>query len=402
MNRTALIYDSLSLDWFGVIVAAACLAGLCIACILRKLQKGSVNEILTAFCLSVPCAIIIGRIQYCISKIEIDQEGLGYVFTGMRDGGYGLYGAMLGVLIALLISAKICGVSFGEIADCVAAAGAGIITVGRFATRFTSAEIGFPMEANVFTQLNEADGLNYLSVYIFDGAVEAVIFVFCLCMFMRSYIPKTQRYSQGAVAMVFLMLHGLNQVVMDSLRTDVLALFGNEFVKSSQIIGILSWLVIISIFIFRAVKKHTFKAWHLLIIAAFIALIIIAITKEYRVGSSNYVSAHIDMGICMAIMAVLSMIIFALSEARTVEKATGSDLQTEQDASESNTVHKAAKVEVEIPKNVPATFNEAAKAEVEFHTDVPVMLNVNEFNFLSDKDEFIEGLSDTTFNDYKK
>lgn len=401
MNRTALIYNSLSVDWFGVIIAAACLVGLCVACILRKLQKGSVNEILTVFCLSVPCAIIIGRIQYCISKIEIDQDGLGYVFTGMRDGGYGLYGAMLGVLVALLLSAKICNVSFGEIADCVAVVGAGIITAGRFATRFTSAEIGFPLEANVFTQLNEADGLNYLSVYIFDGAVETVIFVFCLCMFMRGYIPKVQRYSSGAVAMVFLMLHGLNQVVMDSLRTDVLALFGNEFVKSSQIIGILSWLAIISILIFRAVKKHTFKVWHLLIIAAFIALIIIAITKEYRVGSSNYVSAHIDMGICMIIMAVLSMVIFSLSEARIVEKVTVDGLQTAQNASETNTVQETAKAEIQVV-GASARPNEAVEVEGESQSDAPVMLYVNQFNFLSDKDELAEGLPDTTFNDGRK
>lgn len=376
MNRTALIYNSLSLDWFGVIVAAACLIGLCAACVLRKLQKGSVNEILTVFCLSVPFAIIMGRMQYCLSKMEIDQVGLGYFFTGMRDGGYGLYGAMFGILIAMLISAKICGASFGEIADCVSVSGAGIITAGRFATRFTSAEQGFPMAtAGALTQLNEADGSNCLSVYIFDGTVEAVIFVLCLCIFMRSYVPKLQRYSSGAVAMVFIMLHGLNQVVMDSLRTDALALFDNEFVKSSQIIGILSWLAVISVLIYRSVKKHTFKAWHLLIIASFVALIIIAVTKEYRVGSSNYVSAHIDMGICMAIMAVLSMFVFGLSEPKDVK---------------SNTMKKAVQPAAE--PSTPKT--KSNNAHMSPDANVPAMINVNEFNFLSDEYEPFEKLSD--------
>lgn len=316
MNRTALIYESLSLDWFGIVVAAACLVGLCVACLLRKFQKGSVNEILTVFCIGTPLAMILSRVQYCTSRVDLGEFGIGYIFTGMRDGGYGLYGAMAGILAAALLAALLFKSSLGEIADCVAVAGAGIITVGRFATRFTMDSLGFAMAPNAFTVRNDADGLDYLAVFYLDGIVESVIFVICLGLFFFCYGRKNSSFTKGNVALIFLMLHGLNQVVMDSLRTVTLCLFDNDFIKASQIIGIVSWLVIIIVFVCRLVKKQLFKKGFFGIFAAFAVLIIVAVRMEYRVGNSNYISAHIVMGICMVIMAILSMVIVAISDSK--------------------------------------------------------------------------------------
>ncbi len=316
MNRTALIYEGLSLDWFGVIVAAACFVGVCVTCLLRKLQKGSINEILTIFCIGTPLALILARVQYCLSKVDLDALGVGYIFTGMHEGGYGLYGAMGGILLAVLLTAVLWSSSTGELADCVATAGAGIIAVGRFATRFTMDALGFAMPSNAFTVHNEVDGLDYLAVFYLDGIVESVIFVVCIGLFLFNYGRKESRYTKGNIALIFLMLHGLNQVVMDSLNTMTLCLFNNEFIKASQIIGIVSWLVIIIVFICRLIKKQLFKKEYLGIIAAFVGLVIVAVFMEYRVGNSNYVSAHIVMGACMVIMAILSLIIVAISESK--------------------------------------------------------------------------------------
>lgn len=325
MNRTALIYESLSLDWFGVIVAAACFIGLCAACLLRKIQKGSVNEILTIFCIGTPLALILGRVQYCLSKVDLETLGPGYIFTGMHDGGYGLYGAMAGILIAILITAALFKSSIGELTDCIATVGAGVIAAGRFATRFTLDELGFAMQPNMFTVKNDADGLDYLAVFYLDGIVESVIFVFCFILFLCRYCPKNSRSPKGNITMIFLILHGLNQVVMDSLNTVTLCLFGNEFIKASQIIGIVSWLVIIIVFFCRLVKKHLFKKIHGYIIPMFLVLIIVSVLMEYRVGQNNYISAHIVMGICMVIMAILSMIVVFSSEASSKHAHTATN-----------------------------------------------------------------------------
>lgn len=316
MNRTALIYEGLSLDWFGVVVAAACLVGLFAACLLRKFQRGSVNEILTVFCIGTPLALILSRLQYCTSRVDLGELGTSYIFTGMREGGYGLYGAMAGILAAVLLTALLFRSSLGELADCVAVVGAGIITAGRFATRFTMDSLGFAMSPNAFTVKNDADGLNYLAVFYLDGIVESVIFVICMGLFFLSYGRKKSRFTKGNVALIFLMLHGLNQVVMDSLRTVTLCLFDNDFIKASQIIGIVSWLVIMIIFVRRLVKKQLFKKGLFCVFAAFVVLIIVSVRMEYRVGNSNYISAHIVMGICMVIMAILSMIIVAISDSK--------------------------------------------------------------------------------------
>lgn len=320
MNKTALIFGGISVDWFGVIVAAACLIGVCVACLLRKYQKGSVNDVLTVFCVGAPLAVIFGRLQYCLSELDLSQTGIGSIFTEMNEGGYGLYGAIGGVLAAVFISAAVWQVSAGKLADCVAAVSAGVIAAGRFATKFTPDERGFALDPGTFTVHSETDGLDYLAVYLLDGIVETVIFAVCLGLFFFIYGKKHERRSEGKLTMVFLTLHGLNQVVMDSLRMDSLCLFNNDFIKASQIIGILSWLIVISIFFYQAVKNQKkFPKQYWVIIAVFVVLIVISISKEYRVGSSNYISAHVTMGICMVIMAAISMYIFFESEKRPVQ-----------------------------------------------------------------------------------
>lgn len=323
MNKTALIFGGISVDWFGVIVAAACLTGVCAACLLRKYQKESINDVLTVFCVGAPIAVILARLQYCLSEVDLGQTGAGYIFAGMNQGGYGLYGAIVGVLAAVFISAAVWQVSAGRLADCVAAVGGGVIAAGRFATRLTPDERGFALDPDTFTVRSETDGLDYLAVYLLDGMVEIVIFAVCMGLFFFIYSKEKNHRNEGKIAMVFLMLHGLNQVVMDSLRMDSLCLFNNDFIKASQIIGILSWLVIISIFFYQAVKNQkSFSKQYWAIIAAFVVLIVVSISKEYRVGSSNYISAHVTMGICMIIMAALSMYIFFESEKRPVNVKT--------------------------------------------------------------------------------
>lgn len=323
MNRTALIYEGLSLDWFGVMVAAACLVGLCVTCLLRKFQKGSVNEILTVFCIGAPLALILSRLQYCLLRSDV---GISYIFKGMHQGGYGLYGAMLGILAAIGITALLFKVSFSELTDCVAAAGAGIIAVGRFATRFTMDDLGFEIAPNVFTV--EEAGLTRLAVFYLDGIVESVIFVLCIGLFFFSYCRKNSTFTKGNVALIFLMLHGLSQVVMDSLRTTTHCLFNNDFVKASQIIGIVSWLVIIIMFVCRLVKKQLFRKEFWGIFAVFAVLIVVSIRMEYRVGAGNYISAHMVMGICMVIMAVLSLIIVGISEKKS-KAVPAAEVETE-------------------------------------------------------------------------
>lgn len=315
MNKTALIFGGISVDWFGVLVAAACLTGVCVACLLRKYQKGSANEVMTVFCVGAPLAVILSRLQYCLSEVDLKYTGIGYILSEMNEGGYGLYGAIGGVLAAVFVSAAVWQVKAGRLADCIAAVGAGVIAAGRFATRLTPDQRGFALAPGAFTVKSETDGLNYLAVYLLDGIVETVIFAVCLGLYFFIYRKSSKQRGEGKIAMVFLMLHGLNQVVMDSLRTDSLCLFDNDFIKASQIIGILSWLVIISVFFYQAVKNQKkFPIVYWVIIAAFVALIIISISKEYRVGSSNYISAHVTMGICMVIMAILSMYVFFESE----------------------------------------------------------------------------------------
>ena len=46
-NQLILIIGNLEISWFAVFTAAACAAGVCMACLLRFLQRKDVNDIFT-------------------------------------------------------------------------------------------------------------------------------------------------------------------------------------------------------------------------------------------------------------------------------------------------------------------------------------------------------------------
>lgn len=321
MNNTALIYDTLILNWYGIIVAAACFVGLLTACILRKLQRGSICDVLAVFCIGTPLAILLSRALYCIcTDNNSGESAVKYFFSGMLRGGYGHYGAMIGVLIAVVAVSLIFKLNCGELSDCIAVVGAGIIAAGRFANDFCRSEIGWEIAPNKYTVADLTDGAARLAVYKLDGMVESVICVICLVWFMAAYIPKKAKYTKGNIALIFFSLHGLNQVVMDSLCDESLYLFNNPFVRVSQIFGILSWLGIIVYLIIRMIMKKSFKKAYWFIAAAFIPLVAIGVKMQWRMGRANYISGRKIMGVCMALIGLLSLLMFIFSEFVADEK----------------------------------------------------------------------------------
>ena len=215
---------------------------------------------------------------------------------------------MLGVFAAAVIVNlifKMDGV--GSLMDCTALGGALAITVGRFATHFTGAEIGYEVSFDVFAVPDTSGSINNLAVYMLDGIFEAVIFGVCFAFFIMQLRNKNEKALCGTTALLVLALHGTNQVVMDSLRADALKLGANDFIKISQIIGILTCVAVIVYFMVNVIKCDGFKKHDAAHIAVIVACIVLGILSEYRVGNGNYISKHVMMLVCMIVLAALTV-----------------------------------------------------------------------------------------------
>lgn len=305
-NQMALIYGSLSISWFAVFVTIGCFAGFAIACVLRKIQQKPVSDVFIAVTFAVPFALIFARIQYCV--FSGDNFNNLFEMLNVSNGGYGLYGAILGVVAAVFVANALFKTDgIGSLMDCVALGGAFAVTVGRFATGFTGSEIGYEVGFKVFAVYDADENLYNLAVYMLDGIVEAVVFAACLFFFIISLKGANKEIAGGKTALLVFALHGTNQVVMDSMRADALKLGANDFIKVSQILGILSCMAVIVYFMVLSVKKNSFKKYHAVSIVIILVCIVLGILSEYRVGNGNYITKHLLMFVCMVVLAALTM-----------------------------------------------------------------------------------------------
>lgn len=302
-NSLALIYGNVEISWFAVFVTLGCISGIMLACILRKLQKAMVSDIFILVTFAIPLSLILSRLQYCV----FSSHSFNNIFEMLNpaNGGFGLYGAVLGVVIAaFIVNKRFETGGTGKLLDCAAIGGLLTITVGRFATHFTGTEIGYEVSFDTFTVYDAEGQINNLAVYMLDGIVSAIIFVICLGFFIK-HLGKAS--SDGKTALIMLALHGTNQVVMDSMRSDALKLGANDFIKISQIIGIVCCVAVMIYFIVKTIKNESFRLYHLAIIIAIPVCVALGVYSEYRVGNGNYISKHILMAACMLALAHIAV-----------------------------------------------------------------------------------------------
>ena len=305
-NQLMLVIGNFEISWFAVFTTIACYIGMFIACILRRLQKKRVSDIYVCITFGVPLGLFFGRLVYILFSGNVLSGFLQYM--DLTNGGFGLYGVMFGVFLATVLAAKLYDVdNFGQLLDCLSVGGAFAITMSRFATVFTPAEIGYEVNFKPFAVYDSEQGIYNLAVYKLDGIYEAIIFLLCLWFFIFSIKKCDRNRISGKTSMLMLALHGTNQVVMESMRADPLKLGLNEFIKISQIIGIVCCVAILVAFITITAKRSGFGKFHLIALAVIVIAIILGVFGEYRVGSSNYISNHLIMFSGMVLLDWLSL-----------------------------------------------------------------------------------------------
>lgn len=326
-NRLAVIYHYVYVSWFGVFVAIGIFAGIAVAVMLRGRQKKAfadkrifLSDIYICTAISMPLALVGARLFYGVFSFSEFDSPIGLL--RFSAGGYGLYGAFLGVLAGAWLTVKQFGVySLGTLLDCLAVGGALTIAVGRFATVFTGSELGYEVGFRFMTVYDAMQSSYTFAVYQLDGVLETVIFFVSLWFFHYCMTRGKRERIGGKTAMVMLALHGAGQVLCDSMRADALKFPLNEFIKVSQIVGIVCCLAVLVCFFVLSVRRIGWKVRHFVILPLIPLLVALGVFGEYRVGSGNYISNHLIM---LGGMLGLSVIAICLG-LDTVGKDAGND-----------------------------------------------------------------------------
>jgi len=267
MDRLALIDGNTFVYWNSIILTLAAATAACFFLSFYLGRRGNAVAGFAAVPLSLVLSLVFARFfhWYCRSD---SYESFLSAMTDYSSGGYALMGVFLGCfLAAALLRLLRLHRSLPEMLDCMCLAGAAGIAVGRLASLYNSSDRGQIVEGVqslpwVYPVTNAVSGVTEyrLATFMLQAMVAAVLFV-GLALFYTSG-KKRGTLKDGDTCLIFLLIYGASQVVLDSTRYDSLFFRSNGFVSIVQVLGALALGLAIAVFSKRLVKERGFRFWY--------------------------------------------------------------------------------------------------------------------------------------------
>jgi len=294
-------------------LAVACAAALSFVFAHASIKKAALRpDTLSWFALlCVPLAFLCARIGYCLATLDwFLYEGVDFFFR-FSEGGYILYGAMGGCLLAVLVTSKITRQGAGPIADALAAPAALMIALCRLCEMLAGEGYGWTLEywfdpEYGYSSFALADpsflfrfpfgmqvwGEWKWAVCVFEAAVALIIMLIVL---------RTRTRRSGGRAMLMILMYAAMQALCESLRQDSVLRWG--FVRVSQVISALVVAAVLLICCLKAPKprnaKHIVLAW-----AGIVALMGVVMAMEFALEKKIAAIAFMNMDLCWLVMGI--------------------------------------------------------------------------------------------------
>jgi len=154
--------------------------------------------------------------------------------------------------------------------DSMAISGCAGIAVGRLASLFNSSDRGQVLEnfkslPFAYPVTNAVSGaVEYrLATFMLQCLVALALFAGLALFYLRG--NKRGNLKNGDTCLIFLLIYGASQVVLDSTRYDSLFFRSNGFVSVVQVLGALGLALAIIVFSHRMVKAWGLKFWQILL-----------------------------------------------------------------------------------------------------------------------------------------
>ena len=288
---------------YGLMLVLAALAGGGLTCLLwhRRMKKPLDGALLLTAIVSL-MAILGGRIVYCATMAgsfiaDYEEQGGALYMLQLWEGGYALYGAVLFGLLGAWLFARAAKLSFGAVADILAPGAALAICIGRAAEYFTLEGIGTDVENEALqffpVAMEAEEGWWVMPIFAWEAIAALVIAVVLLLL--------KDRYP-GWKAETFIILLGMTQIMMDSLRKDEYIRFG--FVHFNQLAAAITSLAVVLLRVRRQLKNGGSRRWQILRLAIFFlcALVIIGIEFGLDKSTIDNLTLYIIMAVTLIVM----------------------------------------------------------------------------------------------------
>ena len=328
MDKLAFISGESFIYWNSIVYTLAAATAICF---FLAFYIGKCGNAVAGFAV-VPMSIFLGLIAarffhwYCQAD---SYESFLAAMTDYTSGGYALMGVFLGCFLAACLLRLIRLVrSLPEMLDAMAISGCAGIAVGRLASLFNSSDRGQVL-ANLkslpfaYPVTNAVSGaVEYrLATFMLQSLVALLLFVGLALFYIRG--NKRGNLKNGDVSLIFLLIYGASQVVLDSTRYDSLFFRSNGFVSVVQVLGALGMGLAIFAFSKRMVKNFGLKFWQFLLWLLIAAGIGCGGFMEYYVQrrGNEAAFAYSVMSGCLIAVILLTLLIRFLAEKKNRKMA---------------------------------------------------------------------------------
>ena len=248
--------------WYGIILAAAMLAGLFL-CMKQAKHYGLTEDNVLDFVLwAVPSCIIGSRIYYVIFYLDLYRNADGSLDWGQMiaiwDGGLAIYGTVIAGVIVVLIFTKVKKLRFAAMTDLAAM---GLLLgqiIGRWANFINREAFGgltdLPWRMRLWVS-----SYQYIEVhptFLYESLWNLVGLLLLLFV-----VSKGRRFD-GENTWFYFLWYGLGRFWIEGLRTDSLYLFDWTFmgqpIRVSQALSLVMVLVAVFMLFYNLkIKKRT-------------------------------------------------------------------------------------------------------------------------------------------------
>ncbi len=253
--------------------------------------------------LALPMGLLGARLFYCLARVlKFVEMGPGSILR-LWEGGYALWGAIGGVVLAALLTAKITRQSVAKLLDALAAPAALTIALCRFAEFFSGEGIGMEVYSPAFMRFPfavydaEWEVWNW-AIFMLEGAAALLI--------LGAMLVKRLQRRTGDRAKLFLILYCSAQILLESLRRDNFLLW--LFVRVSQLTAalVLGGMMFYALMRWmkapeaeRMAKKRLILNW-----VIFFVCVALCIGMEFAVDKS----AEMPVWLCYTVMLICCIV----------------------------------------------------------------------------------------------
>ena len=262
---------SLTIYPFGLLMLVPVLGALLLT--MRGMKKAGLKKETAGWfaMLAVPLCFVLARLGFCLFVIDqiIGNEDYGMVFR-LGEGGFLLWGAIAGGMLAARLTGRITGQSPGKIMDSAAVGACLLIAAGRIICGliFTDQGTGLALSDWFNTDWldpEEAEFANRFSLFALEDysfferlpfAVQNYYEEWCWAIFVpealwacaSAWLCGRCRAKDGGRTVKFVILYSCGQIVLEAmLRGEVLHLPWLGFVRANQVLCAIALVAVICV-----------------------------------------------------------------------------------------------------------------------------------------------------------